>query len=306
MIIYGNIVEEDGLKPGILEFEDGVIKRLIRKPQSPRNDLFDEYGSFIDRHFLRTSHIIFPGFVDLGAYCDFGQETYQSAAVAALNGGITALADISDDPRTEALALEITHLPPNFLVTASVDEFLGIADPIAITPHHLYFNSDMHNKSEYLRTNPPLPTAKEQLRLFDCLGVFDYLVSGHVPHLALDKIRSGLCGVPSLDTFGSFVAWLVQEKKVDVSTVFNIACKNPGKRLGEFTDRKIGRLQPGYEASFTAIDITKTADSGRPIMSKAGWSPFDLRYLTGVVDVVYGKGEKLVDGAWLQNFARIS
>lgn len=302
MMIYGNIVEEDGLKPGILSFEDGIVTELIRKPKSPRNDLFDEYGSFIDRYFASDEYIIFPGFVDLGAMCHFGRETYATAAVAALNGGITALADISDDPVTEASAIEIVHLPAEYDIVATSAEMLSHVGKVAITPHHLFFNADMHDKSEYLRVDPPLPTKKEQEDVFAHLDVFDYLISGHVPQVALDKIRSELTGVPGLDTFGSFIAWLVQSGKTDITTVFDIACKTPGEKFEEVTGRKVGRLVSSSEASFTVINIKKTAEHGRPIMSKAGWSPFDLRFLQGVVEVVYYKGEKMVDGPWMQNF----
>jgi len=305
MMIYGNIVEEDGLKPGILEFEDGVVTNLIREPQSPRNDLFDEYGSFIDRYFQRDMYLIFPGFVDLGATCHYGSETYASAAIAALNGGITALADISENPDTTASAIDVVPIYPDYNIVPNTTELFSLAGKAATTPFHLFFNNQAARRSLYLKSAPPLPTPEEQEEIFKHLDVFDYLISGHVPNTAMTKIQDGnIFGLPGLDTFGSFIAWLIKNEKTDTHTIFDIACKTPGETFEAMTGRKVGRLAAGSEASFTVLNMAKTAEHGRPIMSKSGWSPFDLRYLPGYVEVVYYKGEKVVDGAWVRNFVR--
>ena len=106
-----------------------------------------------------------------------------------------------------------------------------------------------------------------------------------------------------MDTFGSFIVWLIKEEKADIITIFDLICRNPGKVIKEAVGRNVGRFTIGFEASITAIDMSRDADLGRPIMSKAGWSPFDLRFLPGVVDVVYYKGEKVIDGRWFKNFS---
>lgn len=299
MRIYGNIVEDDGLHPGMLEFKDGIVTSFVRDWDTLDRVLENQE---FDIMFPSDRYVIFPGFVDLGAVCGGDDEDPSSASVAALSGGITALVDISKTQHTNSTAIDVVRSQPKYTVCSETEKMLANEGKFAITPHHLYFNSEMGEKNEYLTVDPPLPTKEEQAKLFDHLDMFDYLISGHVPVSALDKLNKKIPGVPALDTFGSFVVWMLQTKKAYPVTLFELACKNPGCVFEELTERKVGRLIPGSEASFTVLNMTNRADAGRSIMSKSGWSPFDLRELPGTVDVVYYQGEKVVDCGWFKNF----
>lgn len=290
MKIFGNIVEADGLRPGVLEISDGIISNLDRDPP----------GQMIyDRYYDLEQFVIFPGFVDLGAVCVSDIEDKRSASIAALSGGITSVVDVSGLPTDSSPILDIPAWTPNYTL---YDGSQGIPNwrQIATTPHHLYFNSE--NDAQYLSVDPPLFSKDNQETLLWNLELIEFLVSGHVPHLPLVKIRDNLAGVPGLDTFGSLIAWLLVKQTIDPVTIFNIACDNPGKVYEGLTGNKVGRLIAGYEASFSVLNLGKRADEGRPIMSKAGWSPFDLRSLVGTVETVYYRGEKVIDGPWLKNF----
>jgi dihydroorotase len=174
-----------------------------------------------------------------------------------------------------------------------------------VTPHHLFFDIEMltAENRRFLQMNPPLRKRQERLALIEGLknGWFDFLATDHAPHTAEEKLR-GISGVPQLDTYGPFVAWLIKEQKVDPVTIFHMACQNPGAWIEGFTGRKVGRIMPGYEASITVLNMTKSPVEGRPLFTKCGWSPFDLRSLPGMVETVYLLGEKVVDGLYVKDF----
>lgn len=181
----------------------------------------------------------------------------------------------------------------------------GVDVTCEVTPHHLYFDIEMltDENRKWLQMNPPIRSRHDRLALLQALkdGHFDFLATDHAPHTKEEKLK-GMSGVPMLDTYGSFVAWLLKEG-VGVDVIFNMACKNPGEWVKQFwPDRKMGRLLPGYEASITVLDLSKSAVEGRPLYTKCGWSPFDLRKLPGVVETVWMKGEKVVDGQYMKGF----
>lgn len=183
----------------------------------------------------------------------------------------------------------------------------GVNVQCEVTPHHLYFDVEMltDENRRWLQMNPPIRPRKDREVLLEAVraGKFDYLATDHAPHTKDEKLK-GTSGVPMLDTYGPFVAWLLKEQKVDPVTIFNMACKNPGEWVTSFwSQRKMGRVLPGYEASLTVLDLSKSAaDCGRPLYTKCGWSPFDLRKLPGSVQAVWMKGEKVVDGQYMKGF----
>ncbi len=174
-----------------------------------------------------------------------------------------------------------------------------------VTPHHLYFDTEMltDENRRWLQMNPPIRPRRDREALLQAVkdGLFDYLATDHAPHTKEEKLK-GTSGVPMLDTYGPFVAWLLAQG-VPVTTLFQMACQRPGEWVNRFwPDRRIGRIMPGFEASITVLDLSKRAIEGRPLYTKCGWSPFDLRELPGMVTAVWYKGEKVVDGQYMKGF----
>jgi len=94
MIIYGRIVEDFGVHHGFIEIEDGTIVRLVKQQTIPQNAIV-----------YSDDHLIFPGFVDVNTHCredtsqiDSYKENFKTAGYAALNGGVTFLCDMPDNP----------------------------------------------------------------------------------------------------------------------------------------------------------------------------------------------------------------
>lgn len=180
----------------------------------------------------------------------------------------------------------------------------GVNVTAEVTPHHLYFDTGMltEENRHFLRMNPPIRSREDREFLLEMVrqDKFDYLATDHAPHTVAEKMR-GISGVPQLDTYGPFVAWLIKEQKVDPVVLFRMACQRPGEWIASFhPERKVGRLLPGYEAHVTVLDLSRPAVEGRPLYTKCNWSPFDLRELPGVVKAVYHHGEKVVDEQYMK------
>lgn len=183
----------------------------------------------------------------------------------------------------------------------------GVQVECEVTPHHLYFDTSMLNEENrrWLQMNPPIRSAEDRLFLLEALknGDIQYLATDHAPHTKDEKLR-GTSGVPQLDTYAAFVAWLIVKQGVAAETIYRTACLNPGIWVGSFNPyRFMGRVKSGYEASLTIIDLSRSAVDGRGTQTKCGWSPFDLRSLPGLAQTVWYKGERVVDGLYMKDFS---
>lgn len=305
MNIFGKVVESDGVSPAIITIDGEKITQVTRTsvdaiPGSRYNYSLDNF-------------LIFPGFVDVRANSD-------NDTIAALNGGITCVASIADSfrcddehvavgraidsMRSRGVAGKINVSTAYGIDSVKLAKSQGIKISCEVAPHHLFFDSSMitRENSRFLRVNPPIRSPGDRLRLIEAVkeGVVDYLVSDHTPRSTAEKLQ-GVPGIPHFDTYGPFLAWLMLEAKIDPVTIFNIACKNPGDLIYNFTNRKVGRMLPGYEASITVLNMTQSAIDSRSLFTKCNWSPFDLRMLPGSVQTVFLNGEKVVDDLFIKN-----
>lgn len=167
----------------------------------------------------------------------------------------------------------------------------GAALTCEVTPHHLYF--DRANRSvapypDFLRMNPPLRGPSDRSRLLAALraGEIDALATDHAPHTPDDKVK-GAAGVPHLDTYGSFVGWLMSQG-VSPERIARIAAEIPGAILGRFLPGRFGRIVPGAVASLTVLDPTQAVVVSRDsLRTKCAWSPFEgLRLPARVVHTI--------------------
>jgi dihydroorotase-like cyclic amidohydrolase len=95
-----------------------------------------------------------------------------------------------------------------------------------------------------------------------------------------------MSGVPQLDTFGMFAMHLMRDREISPERIAELFSHFPGRFLG----RKIGKIEPGYEASFTVLkEGCKEVTKGM-LKTKCRWSPFEGIYLPGsVAGVIYRK-----------------
>lgn len=201
----------------------------------------------------------------------------------------------------------------------------GLRVTCEVTPHHLYFDvSDVteHNRG-LMQMNPPLRNPEDKRAMLEALrdGTLDYLATDHAPHTLDEKVgrltavnspgsESGaspphplisspcrpVSGQPHLDTYGAFVTWLLLEQGFPPERIAEVCSANPGEFVNPYTaPRKFGRIEPGYVASLTVLNLDRPTTIRREdLKTKCGWSPFEGITFPGCVEAVFLDG-RLVD-----------
>lgn len=175
----------------------------------------------------------------------------------------------------------------------------GLPVTAEVTPHHLYYDLTQvtDDNRQLMQMNPPLRELADRLAMLDALreGTLDYLATDHAPH-TLDEKAKGVSGQPHLDTYGPFVTWLLVEQKFTPAQVATFCCENPGNFVNRYTaPRKFGKLEPGYTASLTVLNLKKPTTVHRDdLKTKCGWSPFEGIAFPGSVEALFVRGQRLV------------
>ena len=165
----------------------------------------------------------------------------------------------------------------------------GVRVTCEVTPHHLFFDTTMLTEANRmaLQMNPPLRSPEDRLALIDALreGYIDYLATDHAPH-TLEEKAVGASGVPLLDTYGAFAAWLMREHNFQPQDIARVCAFLPGRFVQEFLPAGFGKgygyIAPGFVGSLTVLDMAKPYEVTRgSVRTKCGWSPFEGYTLPG-------------------------
>jgi dihydroorotase len=173
----------------------------------------------------------------------------------------------------------------------------GFPVTVEATPHHLFFDTSMltpHNRV-FMQTNPPLRSQADRRAMLDALrdGTVDYLATDHAPHTTQEKAR-GISGQPHLDTYGTFVTWLLVDQGLPPERIAALCSANPGAFVNQFTNERFGRLLPGFVGSLTVLNLKKPQTVRRgELRTLCGWSPFDGLSFPGSVEAVFIQGKKM-------------
>lgn len=154
-----------------------------------------------------------------------------------------------------------------------------------VAPHHLFFDVDNRagfERARFLKMNPPLRPAADRKSLLRSFldGGIDFLATDHAPHTVREKETENPSGVPLLDTYGGFVAWLLRQG-MSAEQVARHCCDLPGRF---FATRRVGRLAEGHRGHLAVLkpDDPWTVRS-EDLRTKCGWSPFEGVTLPGRV-----------------------
>jgi len=173
----------------------------------------------------------------------------------------------------------------------------GVDVTCEVTPHHLYFDETMltDENRKWLQMNPPLRKREDRLALIEALrkGEIDFLATDHAPHAIAEK-EHGVSGVPHLDTYGAFVAWLIKEQGFTPQEVARVCCHNPGRFVNNFRTEKFGEIKEGYVGSLAILDFSeKWLVKKENLKTKCGWSPFEGQVFPGRVKYAIVRGRVL-------------
>ncbi|MER8449658.1 dihydroorotase [Mesorhizobium sp. M1428] len=175
------------------------------------------------------------------------------------------------------------------------------------TPHHLTLSADDYAQlGTLIQMNPPVRATRHRDGIWHGVGqgIIDVLGSDHAPHTLAEKAKpypvspSGMTGV---QTLVPIMLDHVNAGRLTLQRFVDLTSHGPQRIFG--IARK-GRIAAGYDADLTIVDLKRretiaNAQQG----SKAGWTPYDGRQVTGwpVGTIVRGRrvmweGEIVVPG----------
>lgn len=161
---------------------------------------------------------------------------------------------------------------------------LGAKITCEVTPHHIFFS-----ERDDLKVNPPIRKEKDKKTLLEMIkkGYVDCISTDHAPHTKEEK-SNGKPGFIGLETaFSTSYMSLVKSGIISLNDLIRLMSTNPSKLL----EIKKGKLEEGYLADFTLIDLDKTyVYREEDILSKSKNSLFIGKELEGEIIRVYKKG----------------
>lgn len=153
------------------------------------------------------------------------------------------------------------------------------------TPHHLTMSSDDYARlGTLLQMNPPVRAARHRNGIWHGIsqGVVDVLGSDHAPHTLAEKAKpypSSPSGMTGVQTLVPIMLDHVNSGRLSLERFVDLSSHGPNRIFG--MARK-GRIAAGYDADFTVVDMKrKETITNAQAGSKAGWTPYDGKQVTG-------------------------
>ncbi len=163
---------------------------------------------------------------------------------------------------------------------------LGAKITCEVTPHHLYFSEKTRDE---VKVNPPIRREEDRLFLLKMIkdGYVDAISTDHAPHSEKEK-NQGAPGFIGIETaFSTCYEVLVKSGLISLNQLVKIMSTRPS----EILKIKKGKLEPGYLADFTLVDLDKSfIYKKEDILSKSKNSLMIGKTLTGSIEKVYRKG----------------
>ncbi len=161
----------------------------------------------------------------------------------------------------------------------------GLRVSAEVTPHHLFLSrEDALGRGNLLKVNPPLREKEDCMSLRQALldGIVDCVASDHAPHLKEEKLQgyeSAPAGLPGLETLVPLIITHALREGIPLTTVSRWLAEKPAHIFGI---KGRGRLEAGYAADLVVVNLKeRRAVKGGMLQTKARWSPFEGRELTG-------------------------
>jgi len=178
---------------------------------------------------------------------------------------------------------------------------IGVRLTCEATPHHLLLTECVYEGRgrRVWVANPPLRSNADVIGMWEGLvaGLIDMVASDHAPHSLEEKRVDDVWGippgVPGLETTLPLLLTKVNEGKLSLVRLVEVLASKPAAIFGIGGK---GRLEVGYDADITVVDMKKRfrIDSSE-FYSKAKYSPFDGWEVVGKPVEVFVGGELAVD-----------
>lgn len=155
-----------------------------------------------------------------------------------------------------------------------------------VTPQHLTLAGEEAYPAlgSHAQMNPPIRSGEHREGLWHWMGqgVPDVIGSDHAPHTLEEKARAypaSPSGMPGVQTLLPLMLDHVAAGRLTLQRLIDLTSAGPQRVFGLVGK---GRIAIGYDADFTVVDLKRRWTVGSDwLASRAGWSPFEGRELTG-------------------------
>jgi len=189
------------------------------------------------------------------------------------------------------------------LHVSTADEIDFLADykdrvSVEITPHHLTLCADDYARlGTLMQMNPPVRDARHREHLWYGVAqsIVDILGSDHAPHTLEEKAKpypqspSGMTGV---QTLVPLMLDHVHAGRLTLERFVDLTSAGPARLFGIAGK---GRIAVGYDADLTVVDLKRQETiRNEAIASRAGWTPYDGKQVTGWPVGTFVRGRKVM------------
>jgi dihydroorotase (multifunctional complex type) len=164
-----------------------------------------------------------------------------------------------------------------------------------VTPHHLFLASEIEQHlGARGMMNPPLRSTTDAHALWDNLESVDAIATDHSPHTLDEKVSATPpSGVPGLETMLPLLLTAVQQKQLGWTDLVRLTSTSPAQL---FNLSGKGRIAAGYDADLVLVDPEiQWTISGKDLLTRCGWTPFEGWRARGKVMRVYLRGQLAFD-----------
>jgi dihydroorotase len=154
-----------------------------------------------------------------------------------------------------------------------------------VIPNHLFLDTDDYGKlGSRAQMNPPIRSPDNATDLWRGLhqGVIDIIATDHAPHTLEEKTQpypKSPSGMPGVETSLPLMLTAMQAGQCTLAEVQQWMCSGPARVYGI---KNKGHLAEDFDADLTLVDIKTTRPvRDEEVFSRAGWSPYAGRELTG-------------------------
>jgi len=160
-----------------------------------------------------------------------------------------------------------------------------IATVEALPQHLTLYAPDCYDRlKNFAQQNPPIREKRHMDRIWQAVldGTVDVIGSDHAPHTKEEKERpypQSPSGMPGVQTLVPIMLNHVNNGCLSLAHFTQLVTENPRRVFGV---KNKGRIEVGYDADFTVVDMKKTrAIENKWIASRCGWTPYDGMKVTG-------------------------
>jgi dihydroorotase len=174
-----------------------------------------------------------------------------------------------------------------------------IATVEALPQHLTLWAPDCYDRlKNFAQQNPPIREKRHYERIWKAVqeGTVDVIGSDHAPHTKQEKempYPQSPSGMPGVQTLVPIMLNHVSQGRLSLAHFTQLVTENPRRIFGV---KNKGRIQVGFDADFTIVDMKKTrVIENRWIASRCGWTPYDGYRVTGWVTHTILKGHLVME-----------